>query len=174
MKTLSNHEMEEMLSKRSKKYYNGFYMRDEKKTPPKRGYYILNMDDESGMGTHWVAVIVTNKKKANLYFDPFGLHPSDEILKWLSPADVIYSTSEIQDRKSSSCGWFVILLLDYLTKHKRKRSMQDNLYNFVTSYFKDRDVKNNEKLLEMRMSGLMGWSSLLDHHTARSDGSLIS
>jgi hypothetical protein len=146
--------MEELMSKRAKKHYRGFYMRNEKKPVPQKGYYILNLDDETGMGTHWVGVIVTNKKEPNLYFDPFGMPPPDTIIEWLShPVSrltPIYSTSELQDRKSSSCGWFVILLFDYLTKHLSKRSMKDNLYNFVTKYFRDGGATENEKLLELR------------------------
>ena len=50
--------------------FNGFYSRDN--LPKiKDGAYIINLDEYSDIGTHWVALYVQNKNV--IYFDSFGV-----------------------------------------------------------------------------------------------------
>ena len=153
MRTLSIQEIEDMLPKPVKKQYRGFVMRNDPKPPLQEGYYVVNLDSKDNQGTHWCLFIKTPSDEPNLYFDSFGLNPPVEILDWAKSEgeDVMYSTSHIQQEKSHSCGWFVTLLMKYLTTHKKK-SATDNLYNFVTRYFRDGQLARNEALLARQFS----------------------
>ena len=42
-------------------------------------FFVVNLDDSSGKGTHWVAI--SNFNDNLLYFDSFGVVPPEEILK---------------------------------------------------------------------------------------------
>jgi hypothetical protein len=153
MKTLSNLEIESMLSDKVRKYYNGFYMRDTLPSTHKKGYYLINIDEDAGMGTHWTLAIITSGKEHNLYFCSFGQPPPDEVLKWLksNKPNVLYSTSVLQHKRSSSCGYFVVNLMEYLTKKVNKYTATRKLYDFVTKYYTDGDVNDNERLLILRV-----------------------
>ena len=48
--------------------------------PKEDGMYIENLDESSGNGTHWVALLWDINDKA-IYFDSFGLRPPKEIVK---------------------------------------------------------------------------------------------
>ena len=64
-------------------HFRGVFMRNSlPKKPHKRECGVINLDDESGPGTHWVAY---NKRDKNvIYFDSFGnLQPPLEVIKYL-------------------------------------------------------------------------------------------
>ena len=50
--------------------FNGFYFRDNLPNI-KDGAYVINLDEYSDIGTHWVALYVSNKDVT--YFDSFGV-----------------------------------------------------------------------------------------------------
>ena len=64
----------------NKPRFNGVYLRDN--LPKiKDGAYIINLDEYSDIGTHWVALYVQNNNVT--YFDSFGVeHIPKEIKNW--------------------------------------------------------------------------------------------
>ena len=50
--------------------FNGVYSRDNLPDKIKNGAYVINFDEYSDIGIHWVALYVNNKIAA--YFDSFG------------------------------------------------------------------------------------------------------
>ena len=62
--------------------FNGVYSRDN--LPKiKDGAYIINLDEYSDIGTHWVALYVQNNVT---YFDSFGVeHIPKEIKTFITP-----------------------------------------------------------------------------------------
>ena len=54
-----------------KYYQNGVYSRDNLSVEIKDGVYIINLDEYSDIGTHWVALYVKNNDVT--YFDSFGV-----------------------------------------------------------------------------------------------------
>ena len=91
--------------------YGGWYSKNQ--LPPiKDKFYIINMQDAGGMGTHWVAVI--NTKPTCIYFDSFGLHPPQDILNFMrgSNKECVMSDVEIQNMKSESCGYYCMAVID--------------------------------------------------------------
>ena len=62
-------------------------MRNELRNPRKNESLIINLDSNKGSGTHWVAV----KKRGDkiLYFDPFGIQPPKEVIRYYKPLTVL-------------------------------------------------------------------------------------
>ena len=51
--------------------FNGVYSRDNLSDKIKDEAYVINLDEYSVIGTHWIALYVNNK--AVTYFDSFGV-----------------------------------------------------------------------------------------------------
>ena len=65
---LTNFEIQKYYQNESR--FNGVYSRDNL-TKIKDGAYIINLDEYSDIGTHWVALYVQNINFT--YFDSFGV-----------------------------------------------------------------------------------------------------
>jgi len=73
-KPLSNLEIEDAVKKISLKNFRGVFLRNTLPKKPKRNECaIMNLDNTSGNGTHWVAWFKRGNDK--FYFDSFGLPP---------------------------------------------------------------------------------------------------
>lgn len=72
---------------------------------------IINLDDENGPGTHWVAYSKHDTKVK--YFDSFGdLKPPVELVKYFGAAvDITYNYKRLQTFNSYRCGHFCIKFL---------------------------------------------------------------
>ena len=51
--------------------FNGVYSRDNLPNKIKDGAYVINFDEYSDIGTHWIALYINNKTVT--YFDSFGV-----------------------------------------------------------------------------------------------------
>ena len=84
--------------------FSGVYSRDNL-TETKDGAYIINLDEYSDIGTHWVALYVHNDDVA--YFDFFGVeHISKEIKTFTSNKNIKTNIFRIQAYDSLMCGCF--------------------------------------------------------------------
>ena len=66
---LTNFEIQAYYQNGSR--FNGVYSRDNLPDKIKDGAYIINRDEYSDIGTHWIALYVDNKTVT--YFDNFGV-----------------------------------------------------------------------------------------------------
>ena len=109
---------------------------------------IINLDTQTGNGTHWVAYRNIDDTVCE-YFDSFGLIMSKEIKNYLktSGEKLVYSSDEIQGRNSVLCGYWCLY---YLLERQKGRSILDVIHNasfdqndhsvnhdFIIEYFKD-------------------------------------
>ena len=147
MRTLSNIDIED-LCKRYNIKFDGLYNRDNIPNNLSKGYYVLNMDKESGDGTHWVSWFENNDDKINIYFDSFGFVPP-ELLDGLLKT-YIYNSKEIQDIDSSSCGWFCVAFMFCLQNYPDNEVK--NFERFVNMFGDNTEV--NEKTLELFFESL--------------------
>ena len=69
---------------------------------------ILNLDDSSGSGTHWVGWIKRHTEK--YYFDGYGLPPPLELLKYLH-SPVYYNSERLQPDNEVFCGHLCLYVL---------------------------------------------------------------
>ena len=140
---LSDVKIEEILDKMKVYDFNGIYARDElTKDEMEKGFYIFNLDDSEGAGSHWVAVYYDNVFPS-IYCDSYGFVPPIEIESLITP--YIYNKKQIQDLNSSSCGYFSLSFIDFINDNKRR-----NVYHTFEAFiniFDDKDTKKNEDLL---------------------------
>ena len=97
--------------------FNGVYSRDNLSNKIKDGAYVINLDEYSDIGTHWVALWVNNNNVT--YFDSFGVeHIPKEIIKFIGRKNVIANIFRIQAYDSIMCGYFCIGFINFMLKGK--------------------------------------------------------
>ena len=83
----------------------------------KDGAYIINLDEYSDIGTHWVALHVNNNDVT--YFDSFGVeHILKEIKTFINNKNIRTNIFRIQAYDSVMCGYFCIGFIDFMFKGK--------------------------------------------------------
>ena len=123
--------------------FNGVYSRDNLPNKIKDGAYVINLDEYSDIGTHWIALYVKNNDIT--YFDSFGVeHIPKEIKAFINRP----SSSALQNRNiktnifriqaydSIMCGYFCIAFIDFMLKGK---SLTE-----YTNLFSPNDFKKND------------------------------
>ena len=66
----------------------GVYSRDNLPNKIKAGTYVINLDEYSDIGTHWIALYVNNKTVT--YFDSFGIeHIPKGVKKFIGSRNII-------------------------------------------------------------------------------------
>ena len=96
--------------------FNGVYSRDN--LPKiKDGAYVINLDEYSNIGTHWVALYIHNNDVT--YFDSFGVeHIPKEIKAFINNKNIKTNIFRIQAYDSIMCGYFCIGFIDFMLKEK--------------------------------------------------------
>ena len=105
-----------------KKYYqnepkfNGVYSRDN--LPKiKDGAYIINLDEYSVIGTHWVSLLANNNDAT--YFHSFGVeHIPKEIKTFVKNKNIKTNIFRVQANDSVIFGYFRIGFIDFMFKRK--------------------------------------------------------
>ena len=95
--------------------FNGIYSRDNLQEI-KDGEYIINLDEYSDIGTHWVASYVQNNVT---YFDSFRVeHIPKEIRTFIGNKNIKTNIFRIQTYDSIVCGYFCIGFIDFMLAGK--------------------------------------------------------
>ena len=71
----------------------------------KDGAYVINLDEYSDIGTHWIALYVNNKTIT--YFDSFEVKYF-EVKKFIGNKNIISNIYIIQNYDSIMCGYFCV------------------------------------------------------------------
>ena len=113
----------------------GVYSRDKLPDKIKDGTYVVNLDEYSDIGTHWIALYVNKKTVA--YFDSFGIeHISKEMKIFVNNKSIIANIFRVQAYDSVMCGYFCIGFIDYMFIGK---SSTDYTNLFSPNNFKKND-----------------------------------
>ena len=113
----------------------GVYSRDNLPDKIKDGAYVVNLDEYSDIGTHWIALYVN--KKTVTYFDSFGIeHIPKEVKKFIGNRNIISNIYRIQNYDSVMRGYFCIGFINYMFMGK---SLTDYTNLFSPSNFKKND-----------------------------------
>ena len=81
------------------------------------GAYVINLDEYSDIGTHWIALYVLNNNAT--YFDGFGNeHVSKEIIQFIDKSSITTNVCRIQAYDSVMCAYFCIGFIDFMLKVK--------------------------------------------------------
>ena len=121
--SLTNFEIQKYYQNQPR--FNGVYSRD-KLTKIKDGTYIVNRDEYSDIGTHWVALYVRNNDVT--YFDSFGVEHIPKEIKTLinrslsivlrPPLRVTTNNFRIQAYNSIICEYFCIGFINFMLAGK--------------------------------------------------------
>ena len=98
--------------------FNGVYSKDKRSSAKtKDGAYVINLDEYSDIGTHWVALYVQNNDVT--YFDSFGVeHIPKEIKTFIGNKNIKTSIFRIQAYDLIMCGYFCIGFIDFILAGK--------------------------------------------------------
>ena len=139
--TLSNSDLISICIKLKIKLV-GVYMKDElQNSDLKQGCYIINLQNHDENGSHWTAFI--KDKNDIYYYDSFGVVPPQNLydIFIIDSTALYYNTSDDQNFDSTSCGWWSISFLYYMTN--TKGNMLDRMKKFDKKFCK-KDTKQNE------------------------------
>ena len=97
--------------------FNGVYSRDNLPKTIKNGAYIINLDEHTDTGSHWIALFVKNNEVT--YFDSFGVeYIPKEIKGFIGNKDIKTNIFRIQAYDSILCEYFCILFIEFMLKGK--------------------------------------------------------
>ena len=83
----------------------------------KDGAYIINLNEYSDIGTHWVALHVNNNYVH--YFDSFGVeHIPEKIKAFINNKNIKTNIFRVQAYDSIMCGYFCIGFIDFMLAGK--------------------------------------------------------
>ena len=147
---LTNFEIQKYHTNELK--FNGVYSRDNLPDKIKDGAYVINLDEYSDIGTHWVAFYVYNGNVT--YFDSFGVQHIPKEIKTFSSRP-LSSTSHNKNIKTNifriqaydwiMCRYFCIGFINFTLDGKTLTDFTslfspydfDKNDNITLSYFKD-------------------------------------
>jgi hypothetical protein len=120
--------------------FGGVYSKDQLPTLQRNKFYILNLESsDAGRGSHWT-VFFYNKPLTSIYYDSFGFIAPLEVQEKITP--YIYNENEIQNYKSSACGYYCIAFIKFLhNKTNKEEAFKTFLKLFNLQTFK------NDKIL---------------------------
>ena len=127
-KPLSSLDLNDWVKELGIKKFRGVFSRDNlSKNIRKEECGIINLDDFSGPGTHWVCWRNMDENVCE-YFDSFGLSMPAEVEEYLikSGKTLFYSPDEIQKRLSVLCGYWCLY---YLFERQNGKSIFEVLHN---------------------------------------------
>ena len=113
-------------------------MRDEMDEINKDGFYIINLDNSNGTGTHWTSLFYHPLN--SYYFDSYGFVAPLEVEQKIKPYK--YNDSEIQDFNSKACGYFALAFIKFLNDKTNK----EVAFKEFLRLFKDNTKKNDDIL----------------------------
>ena len=118
--------------------FNGVYSRDNFPDKIKNGAYVINLDEYSDIGTHWIALYLNNKSAT--YFDSFRIgHIPKEVKKFINNRNIIANIYRVQNYDSIMCSCFCIEFIDYMLK--------DNSLTDFTNLFSSNNFKKNDDII---------------------------
>ena len=116
---LTNFEIQKYYQNDSRFY--GVYSRDNpserSSTKIKDGAYVINLDEYSDIGTHWVALYVRNNHVT--YFDSFEVeHIPKEIKTFISNKNIKTNIFRIPAYDLLMCGYFCTGSINFMLARK--------------------------------------------------------
>jgi len=136
---LSNKDLDQLAKHYKIKKYHGCFVDDRMPSKLSNGFYIINLDGHS----HWCCLLKDDKNY--FYFDSYGFPASEEIEEQIG--EYIYSTNQLQNINSSSCGYFCIAFMDYMDSRKNKKSAYADFLKLFSE-----NTKNNEMVLHQLLA----------------------
>ena len=141
---LTNFEMQKQYQNESR--FNDVFSRDN--LPEiKDEAYVINLDEYSDIGTHWVALYVNNNDDVTNFGSFVVEHISKEIKTFINNKSITTNIFRIQAYDSIMCGYFCIGFIDFMLKGK-------TLTEFTNLFSPNNFKKNDDIILNYFMSNI--------------------
>ena len=112
----------------------------------KDGPYVINLDEYSDIGTHWIAFYALINNVTS--FDSFGVeHLPKKIKKFINKLTIVTSIFRIQTYDSIMCGYFCIGFIDFMLAGK-------TLTDFTNIFSRNNFKKNDDIILNYFMTNV--------------------
>ena len=119
--------------------FDDVYSRGNLSDKIKDGTFVINLDQYSDIGTHWVALHVSNNDV--IYFNSFGVeHIPKEIKKVISKKNLKKYIFGIQAHDSIMCGHFCFGFTNFMLAEKA-------LTDFTNRFSRNNFEKNDDIIL---------------------------
>ena len=142
---LTNFKIQKYYQNQNQTRFNGVYSRDNL-SKINDGAYVINLDEYSGTGTHWIALYILNNYVT--YFDSFGVeHIPKEIKAFIGNKNIKTNTFRIQAYDSIMCGYFCIRFIDFMLAGK-------TLTDFTNLFSPNNFKKNDDIILNYFMTNV--------------------
>ena len=138
---LTNFEIQKYCQNETR--FNGVYSRNNLPKKIKDGTYVINRDEYTDVGTHWIALFCNRNEI--VYFDSFGVeYVPKEIKEFIGNKNIKANIFRVQANDSVMCGYFCIGFIDFMLAGK-KLTDYTNLFfpydfkkndNIILNYFK--------------------------------------
>ena len=126
--------------------FNWVYSRDNLPKKMKDGPYVINLDEYSDIGTHWIAFYALINNVTS--FDSFGVeHLPKKIKKFINKLTIVTSIFRIQTYDSIMCGYFCIGFIDFMLAGK-------TLTDFTNIFSRNNFKKNDDIILNYFMTNV--------------------
>ena len=99
--------------------FNGIFPRNNSFKKIKHGAYIINLDENADVGTHWIALFC--KKKIKLFISivlVLNICP-EEIKEFIENENIKAKIFRIQENNSIMCRYFSIGFIDFMLAGKK-------------------------------------------------------
>ena len=121
---ITNVQLNELARRMRVPYFRGVFMRNTLPTSGVRRNEsgIVNLDDATGPGTHWVAY--TKRNNRVVYFDSFGnLRPPKELVRYFEngATTIEYNRTSYQTYDQSFCGQMCLRFLQTVDEREFKK-----------------------------------------------------
>ena len=125
--------------------FNGVYSRDD--LPKiKDGAYVINLEEYSDIGNHWVALYINNNSVT--YFDSFGVeHIPKEIREFINNKNIKTNIFRMQTYDSIMWRYFCIGFIDFMLAGK-------TLTEYTNLFWPNNLKKNDDIILNNFMSNV--------------------
>ena len=126
--------------------FGGVYSKDQLPTLQRNKFYIINLQDsDAGKGSHWT-VFFYNKPLTSIYYDSFGFIAPLLVQENITP--YIYNENEIQNYKSSACGYYCIAFIKFL----HNKTNKEETFKTFLKLFNLQTFKNDKVLYDLLYS----------------------
>ena len=120
---LTNLEMQRYYQNEPR--FNGAFSRNNVRLKIKDGAYVINLDEYTGVGTHWIALFCNRNETP--YFDSFSVeeikHVSEEIKEFIRKKNMIANIFRVQANDSAMPGYVCIGFIDFILADKKIDSL---------------------------------------------------
>ena len=113
---------------------------------PVNSCLVINLDDSTGQGTHWVCLCNSQKSKRLLYYDAFGIdYPPQEVLDMKSKKGIVANNSQHQHIDSILCGYYCLKVIKSVFVDKM--NYMDTMRQFTDNpSYHNKDIADNLQL----------------------------